>query len=84
MLNGLADKSLVERVKDDRWHLHEVVRQWAWTQPDRSTGKARFAPAGFAETTRRILHGMAALTFRVRLDGPEEPRALAANRGRKQ
>ena len=71
-LSALADKALLTHTADGRWHLHEVVRQFAWEQ----SGKA---PA-LRDTVRNRrdaycmdwLHAIA-----TRLDGPDEMAALA-------
>ncbi|QJR15563.1 ATP-binding protein [Usitatibacter palustris] len=33
-LSSLAEKSLLQAAGNGRWHLHEVVRQFAWEPPD--------------------------------------------------
>ncbi len=72
-LSALADKALLTHTADERWHLHEVVRQFAWEQ----SGKA----LALRDTVRNRrdaycmdwLHAIAA-----RLDGPDEMAALTA------
>ncbi|MEP7156669.1 MAG: tetratricopeptide repeat protein, partial [Betaproteobacteria bacterium] len=73
---ALATKSLLEKATNDRWRLHEVVRQWAWVQPDRSTGKAMTRQELLLK--RRDAYFMGWLRdVHGRLAGPEEPQALA-------
>jgi predicted ATPase/DNA-binding SARP family transcriptional activator len=76
-LSALTEKSLLQRAPGGRWHLHEVVRQFAWEQPD-AAQKAR--PSRQAAACRRrdtfyteLLRGM-----RPRLQGEGEAEALAA------
>ena len=70
-LSALADKALLQRAAEGRWHLHEVVRQYAWDDPD-STAKARTGRHAAIERLRDA-HYMGLLA-RVAplLDGPEE------------
>ncbi|MBL8523253.1 MAG: tetratricopeptide repeat protein [Betaproteobacteria bacterium] len=71
-LQALADKALLTQTADGRWHLHEVVRQFAWEQ----SGKA---PA-LRDTVRnrRDAYCMGWLRdIGKRLEGPEELKAVA-------
>lgn len=69
MLTALADKALITRTADGRWHTHEVVRQFAWEQ---------IAHAPAETITRRrdayYMHWLAEIG--ARLNGPGEPAAL--------
>jgi len=69
---ALADKALLTQMPDGRWHLHEVVRQFAWEQSGR-------APA-LRDTVRnrRDAYCMTWLhAIGKRLEGPHELPALA-------
>ncbi|MBK8324458.1 MAG: tetratricopeptide repeat protein [Betaproteobacteria bacterium] len=73
VLGSLADKSLLARAGDGRWHLHEVVRQFAW--------EACCATASRRDTViqRRDAFYLGWLReIAPRLDGPEEADALAS------
>ncbi len=69
---ALANKALLTQLPDGRWHLHEVVRQFAWEQSER-------APA-LRDTvrSRRDAYCMSWLrAISKRLEGPGELAALA-------
>lgn len=72
VLGSLADRSLLERTPDGRWHLHEVVRQFAWeaccATPSRRDTVIQRRDAFFLGWLREIA---------PRLDGPEEAEVLA-------
>lgn len=72
VLGSLADRSLLERLPDGRWHLHEVVRQFAWeaccATPSRRDTVIQRRDAFYLGWLREIA---------PRLDGPEEAGVLA-------
>lgn len=76
MLQALASRSLLERVGKDRWHMHEVVRQWAWSQPDRGAGGV--ASRQEVMLARRDEYYLGWLNeIQPQLEGANEPQALA-------
>jgi predicted ATPase/DNA-binding SARP family transcriptional activator len=76
-LSALADKALLQRASEGRWHLHEVVRQYAWDEPG-ATSKAKAAKHA-AIGKLRDAHYMGFLErLVVQLEGPEEAHAYDA------
>lgn len=76
-LSALCEKSLLQRAGEGRWRLHEVVRQYAWEQPDLPT-RARPARQASIHRRRDLFYLEYLRRVRPMLDGPEEPEALAA------
>jgi predicted ATPase/DNA-binding SARP family transcriptional activator len=75
-LSSLSDKALLQRAGGGRWHLHEVLRQYAWEQPG-ATPKAR-ATRQAAVLKRRDAYYLEFMrSARARLDGPDELGVLA-------
>ncbi|HEX4333877.1 MAG TPA: tetratricopeptide repeat protein [Usitatibacter sp.] len=75
-LSALADKALLQRIPEGRWHIHEVVRQFAG---DQGAGTAKARAARQASVGRlRDGHYMGLLE-RVgpRLHGPDEAEGYA-------
>ena len=76
-LSALGERALLQRAGEGRWRLHEVVRQFAWAQPD-VPARARAARQA-AVVKRRDAHYLQWLrSTRSRLDGPDEPEVLGA------
>ena len=76
-LSALAEKSLLQRAAGGRWHLHEVVRQFAWDQPD-AAQRARPSRQAAASRRRDAFYMDFLRAARARLDGGDEPEMLAA------
>jgi predicted ATPase/DNA-binding SARP family transcriptional activator len=76
-LTALSEKSLLQRAGDGRWRLHEVVRQYAWEQPDLP---ARARPGRQAAVLRRrdTFYLEYLRLARAQLDGAAEPETLSA------
>ena len=75
-LGMLADKALVMRLPNGRWHMHEVVRQFAWEQCGASHA-TQTTMSQAALRDRRDAHFMEWLAATgVRLEGGGEPAAL--------
>jgi len=76
-LSSLTEKALLQRAHGGRWRLHEVVRQFAWEQPDERP-RAR-ATRQSAVIRRRDAYYVEWLeSMRARIEGPEEAEALDA------
>jgi predicted ATPase/DNA-binding SARP family transcriptional activator len=76
-LSALTEKSLLQRAAGGRWHLHEVVRQFAWEQPD-AAQRARPSRQSAACRRRDTCYLELLRASRARLDGDGEAEALAA------
>lgn len=76
-LSALTEKSLLQRAAGGRWHLHEVVRQFAWDPPD-TAQKARPSRQAAACKRRDAFYMELLRGSRARLDGAEEPEMLGA------
>jgi predicted ATPase/DNA-binding SARP family transcriptional activator len=76
-LTALSEKSLLQRAPGGRWHLHEVVRQFAWEHPD-AAQKARPSRQAAAAKRRDTFYLELTRGMRARLDGPGESEALSA------
>jgi predicted ATPase/DNA-binding SARP family transcriptional activator len=79
-LSALTEKSLLRRVAGGRWHMHEVVRQFAWDQPDVSP-KARVTRQAALRKRRDAFYLGFLRDVRAQLEGPEEGEALASIEG---
>ena len=76
-LSALTEKSLLQRAAGGRWHLHEVVRQFAWEQPD-AAQRARPSRQAAACKRRDAFFLDFLRAARPRLDGEGEAEALSA------
>jgi len=76
-LSALTEKSLLQRAAGGRWHLHEVVRQFAWEQPD-AAQRARPSRQAAACKRRDTFFLEFLRATRERLDGDGEAEALSA------
>ena len=74
-LTALTEKALLERAPGGRWHMHEVVRQFAWDRPD-TPAKVRASRQSAACKRRDVYYLELLRDMRARLDGPDEPQAL--------
>ena len=74
-LTALSEKSLLQRSAGGRWHMHEVVRQYAWEHPD-AAQKARPSRQAAAARRRDTFYMEMLRTTRARLDGPSEAETL--------
>ena len=75
-LSGLTERSLLQRAGEGRWRLHEIVRQYAWGQPDLAP-KARVARQAALQKRRDAFYLEYLRQARARLEGPDEPEVLA-------
>jgi predicted ATPase/DNA-binding SARP family transcriptional activator len=76
-LSSLTEKSLLQRAHGGRWRLHEVVRQFAWQQPDeRSRPRAARQSAVIRRRDAYYIEWLESM--RARIEGPEEAEALDA------
>ena len=76
-LSALTEKSLLQRAAGGRWHLHEVVRQYAWEHPD-AAQRARASRQAAACKRRDTFFLDFLRSARARLDGETEAEGLAA------
>lgn len=76
-LSALTEKSLLQRAAGGRWHLHEVVRQFAWEQPD-AAQRARPSRQAAACKRRDTFFMEFLRSARARLDGETEAEGLSA------
>jgi predicted ATPase/DNA-binding SARP family transcriptional activator/predicted negative regulator of RcsB-dependent stress response len=74
-LTALTEKALLQRAAGGRWHMHEVVRQFAWDRPD-APAKVRASRQAAALKRRDAYYVELLREMRARLDGPDEPQAL--------
>ena len=76
-LSSLTEKALLQRAPGGRWRLHEVVRQFAWQEPDERARQRAARQA--AVVRRRDAYYIDWLeSMRGRIEGPEEAEALDA------
>jgi predicted ATPase/DNA-binding SARP family transcriptional activator len=76
-LSALTEKSLLQRAPGGRWHLHEVVRQFAWEQPD-AAQKARASRQAATCRRRDTFYSELLRGLRPRLQGDGESEVLTA------
>ncbi|APV50552.1 hypothetical protein BWI17_13155 [Betaproteobacteria bacterium GR16-43] len=74
-LSALTEKSLLSRAGAGRWHLHEVVRQFAWDQHG-STTKSRAGRQAAVLKRRDTFYLDFLRNIRPRLDSAEEVGAV--------
>jgi predicted ATPase/DNA-binding SARP family transcriptional activator/tetratricopeptide (TPR) repeat protein len=75
-LTALTEKALLQRAAGGRWHMHEVVRQFAWDCPD-TPQKARASRQGGAGKRRDAFYVDLLRQMAARLGGPDEAQALS-------
>lgn len=75
-LTALSEKSLLQRAAGGRFHMHEVVRQFAWEHPD-AAQKARPSRQAAAQRRRDTFFMEMLRTIRPRLDAATEAETLS-------
>ena len=74
-LTALTEKALLQRAPGGRWHMHEVVRQFAWDRDD-TPAKVRASRQAAAGKRRDAYYSELLAAMRPRLEGPDEAQAL--------
>lgn len=76
-LTSLFDKALLQRAPGGRWHMHEVVRQFAWERPDEAP-RSRSARQSASVRQRDACFTQLLAAARAELAGAGEADALTA------
>jgi predicted ATPase/DNA-binding SARP family transcriptional activator len=76
-LSALTEKALLQRAGNGRWHVHEVVRQFAWAQPGASA-RVRSTRQAALQRQRDTFYIDYLRDAWPRIDGPQEQETMIA------